>query len=319
MGPILYLWGWRSLRRRWMISGMPTSKARSVAMGLAELKGRAKPMVPPARPSPVRAVPCVWSRVVVKEHKKQGKEERTRTLIDREVREPFILEDDTGRVSVLPAGADIHGVTLTQMTISRLTGIPDDVLKFCDMNGVPVRAMSIWSGIHYTIKEDALISDAEMYLLGEAAPGRDSVADGRRQDITSRLRAWLKDPKKRAEVDANRDGIIQEEEWNAAQQKAQDEILTEDMAKKQEASPGMPPISIRNPVMGFFLISSGTEKEALQAQGHPGLLIPMGLGFVGFGIYMTPPGSWASWMFLGSILVMIFGSFLGGIRRILGR
>jgi hypothetical protein len=205
------------------------------------------------------------------------------------------------------------------MTISRGTGIPDDVQKFCDMNGIPVRAMSIWSNVHYVLKEEALISDAEIYLLGEAVPGRESVADGRRRSVANRLKAWLKDPVKKAEVDTNKDGIIQQEEWDAAQHRAQDEILREDMDKKTDAPPTMPPVAVRKPPMGFFLISSGTEKEALSAQGAPGVLITLGLVSLAMGIYLTPPDSWASGMFWVSSGIMVFGSFLGGIKRVLGR
>ena len=319
LGPVLYLWGWRALRRRWMITAMPTSKARSVAMGLAEVKGRAKPLGPSARPSPIRGVPCVWSHVVVTEHKKQGKNEHTKRLVDRELREPFILEDDTGRVSVLPSGAEMHGVVLTNMTITGSTGLPEDVLKFCDMNWIPVRTMSIWSGVHYTLKEEAIISDAELYVLGEAVPGRDSVADGRRRNVADRLKAWLKDPAKKAMVDTNKDGIIQQDDWDAAQARAQEEILREDLDRKPEAPPVMPATAIRKPAMGFFLISSGTEKEALSAQGSPAALITLGLGSLALGIYLTPPDSWAGGMFWVSVGVMVFGSFLGGIKRMLGR
>jgi len=318
LGPALYLYGWRALRRRWMINAMPTSKARSVAMGLAELKGKARPLGPQARPSPILGVPSVWTRVVVEEHKKDGKNENTRRLIDREVREPFILEDDTGRVAVLPAGAEIRGVTLTNMTISHGTGLPDEVQKFCDMEGIPVRTLGMWSGIHYTLKEDAVLADADIYLLGEAAPGRESVADGRRRSVANRLKAWLKDPVKKAGVDTNKDGIIQQDEWDAAQARAQDEVLMEGLDAPEEAAPAMPPVAIRKPGTGFFLISSGTEKEALAAQGSPGVLITLGLCSVALGIYLTPSGSWAGWLYWAAVLAMLFGSFLGGIRSFLG-
>lgn len=320
LGPVLYLWGWRALRRRWMITGMPTSKARSVAMGLAEIKGKARPLGPESRLSPVMNIPCVWSRVVVSEHKNEGgKNARTRILINREIREPFIVEDDTGRVAVLPAGAEIRGVTLTDMRIYRWENLPPEVLKFFDMNVIPLRMASVWARAHYYLKEEAIITGSDMYVLGEAVPGRDSVADGRRRDIAGRLKAWLKDPAKKAEVDANKDGIIQQEEWDAAQHRAQDEVLREDMGKTAEAQSPMPPVAIRRPVMGFFLVSSGTEKEALQAEGNPVALISLGLVSVGAGVCLAPPGSWAVSMFWGSMVIMVFGSFLGGIRRVLGR
>lgn len=319
LGTVLYLYGWRALRIRWMISAMPTSKARSVAMGLAELKGKAKPLGPEAHPSPVRGVPCVWSHVVAQEHKKEGKNESTRILVDREVREPFILEDNTGRVAVLPAGADIKGVMLTDMRITRGEGLPPDILQFCDMNGIPVRTLNMWSGIHYTLKEDAVLADADIYVLGQATPSRESQADRRRRNIADRLKAWLKDPAKKGELDANKDGIIQQEEWEAAQVRAQDEVLKEDLGQVEEAASPLPPVAIRRPDMGFFLISSGTEKEALDAQGNPAIMIPLGLGFTALGVYITPPDSWASWSYWVAVVVMVFGSFYGGIRNILGK
>ncbi len=315
----LYLWGWRALRRRWIITSMPTSKVRSCAMGLAELRGRARSVAAEGpRPSPVRGLPCVWARVTVTEISESSKgRTRSHRVIDREIREPFHLEDETGRMMVMPDKAEMHGVVLTDITVHPGVQPPGDVAKFCDMNGVPWRTGSIFTRKRYHVQEWAILADAETYVLGEAAK-LNSFVDRMRKNVTERLRALLKDPARRAATDANKDGVIQQEEWDSARNKVQEEVLKEDLAGQSREAPA-PDVAIRKPRFSFFIIASGTEKEALQAQGHPAWLIIGGLALFGGGVWATPVDSWANplyWVWGGVLLV---GTVAGGALRTLFR
>jgi hypothetical protein len=301
VGVGLYLWGWRAMRRRWTMQAMPTSKARSVAMGLAELKGLARPLTPPARLSPIKKIPCVWSQVKVVKHVQQGRSSSSYTVLDREVREPFLLEDETGKVMVMPVGADITGVELTNFTLRGFTKPPDDVMQFLTMNALPT-SIGFLSNTYYTIHENAVISDATIYLLGEAAT-LTNITDETHRDVVTKLKSLLKDPARRAEVDTNHDGIISEDEWEAAKAKAGEEAMSEEIAKEAKEPP-VPKVVVRKPKFGYFIIASGDEKAAQRAQGNPVLLIGGGIVAFVLGVCILPGAAWTNpfvWVSGGTI------------------
>src|SRR5437762_2471254 len=103
LGFWLYVDGWKRLRRRWLIDNLPTSRVRSVAMGVAELCGRARAIGDPME-SEVRKLACIWSRTRVVRRTGSGKNEHDTVVFDRRQAAPFELEDDTGRILVLPEG-----------------------------------------------------------------------------------------------------------------------------------------------------------------------------------------------------------------------
>jgi hypothetical protein len=311
----LYAWGWRALRRRWVIANIPTSKARSVAMGMVELKGKAKCAGNEPTVSPVRGLNCVWYLVIADRTEGSGKNRRTRVLLRCEVGVPFHLEDDTGRVLVYPAGAEVTGIEVcyTRMGTGAGYGLEpsEDIRHFCDMNGIPWRSLPLGTDIR--VREYVVLADADVYVLGEAGKVVDE-AENRRRKISTLLREWLKAPARRAELDTNHDGILQPEEWDAARSEAQSKVLAEEMSAE---GPAGPQVVVRKPRFGFFLIISGGEEEAIQAQGHPGFYITAGLALFGVGVWMIPNASlaWpAAWGGAAMGLVTVFG-FLGRMRK----
>jgi len=278
----LYVWGWRSLRRRWFIENLPTSKARSVAMGLAELKGKAKYADENPLLSPVQGLPCVWYRVVVERHATHNSKRSSRVLLRREVGVPFYLEDDTGRVKVLPDGAEIHGVEVCNTIISGNIPPTDDLKRFCDLNAI--RWQFLPSDIDVRVKEYAVLADADVYVLGDAVAAANPTEDRRRR-VSAILREWLKMPERKAELDKNRDGMIQPEEWDAARAEAQSLALKEETAVR---GPEGPEVVIRKPRFGYFLIVSGDEEDAIKSQGYPGLCLIGGLALFAAGVWMAP-------------------------------
>jgi hypothetical protein len=294
----LYAWGWRSLRRRWTILNVPTSKARSVAMGLVELKGKARRAGEEPFLSPVRNLSCVWYRTLVERHSAEGR--RTyRLLHQQEAGTPFYLEDDTGRVMVKPDGAEIAGILVCDIIIGEGMDLPDDIKHFCDMNAIPWRFLAMGNNI--TIKEWVVLTDVETYVLGEAVNLSDE-AEGRRRRISALLRSWLKDPARKADIDKNRDGIIQPEEWDAAREEAGTQVLME----ASQSAPEETRVVIRKPRYQYFLIASGGEEEALRTQGHPALHMIAGMILLGLGVWLLPTANITS-------LAVWVGALMGGI------
>ncbi len=106
-GVFLFFKGFRLRSQRKMIESIPTSKVRSIALGLVEATGWAVPFGTPLS-SPFCGADCVYYRYKVEELRGSGKSRHWVTLLAGESPEPFFLEDETGKVQVVPAGATLH-------------------------------------------------------------------------------------------------------------------------------------------------------------------------------------------------------------------
>ncbi len=96
--------GFRVLRNKRLVENLPTSKCRSLAMGLVELEGKA--VGSETFPSLIGGIACFCSMVKVERYKRSGKSSRWVTVHEEERILPFFLEDETGRVRVNPHGAE---------------------------------------------------------------------------------------------------------------------------------------------------------------------------------------------------------------------
>jgi hypothetical protein len=90
-----------------LIEDTPTSKIRSIAMGLVEVNGTAKPIDKNMLTSPFSKDECVYYKYTIEEYRRQGKHSRWVTVKSEEDRQKFIVADETGEVIVDPSGADI--------------------------------------------------------------------------------------------------------------------------------------------------------------------------------------------------------------------
>lgn len=268
-GLFLYVDGWRRLRRYWLISNLPTSRVRSVAMGLAELSGKAR-LVGQPFDSPVRKLTCIWARTQVIRRTGSGKNESNTVVYDKSISVPFELEDDTGRILVQPEGAEVEGCEICDVWIERGLDAPGDVAAFCTRNGL---SWTGWLDGSLRVTEWALLADTDVFVIG-AVDRISDPAEARLRRTSEVLKGWLASPDRKAAIDANHDGIIDPEEWEAARSEAQAEVLA------AEGPPKGPQVAVCKPPSGFFMISPGSRKEALQAQGHPGWRLAAGVGLV---------------------------------------
>ncbi len=106
IGVFLFFKGFRSYRRYRLLADMPRMPARSVAMGLVEVEGIARP--DRVITSPISRTPCVYYRVEIEaaEEEKGGHLSFSRVGNDT-CCEKFYLEDETGKILVDPEGADL--------------------------------------------------------------------------------------------------------------------------------------------------------------------------------------------------------------------
>jgi hypothetical protein len=104
-GLVAFFWGLRCYQRKRLMQNTPTSKVEAVALGLAELCGHAVPHE--SLTSPIEQLPCVYWRYKVEEWRSSGKSSSWVTIDSGERRVPFYLEDDTGKILVVPVQATI--------------------------------------------------------------------------------------------------------------------------------------------------------------------------------------------------------------------
>lgn len=256
--------GWQglyALHRKRQIENIPTSKLRSMAMGLVELNGRAVRRY--ALVSPMSHTPCVWYRL----SKFRTEENGTRRSLGSSDSGPlpFFLDDGTGRVLVLPEGANVRAQTHHE-------GPPSGGLLFAT---TPVDSDEHWV-------EEVIAEGTWLYLLGFARPLREAPAS-LKERLIERLRN-LKQSGSLQRFDTDGDGKICEEEWAAARQKVEHELLAESLAGEQLPRQNGAHAAIgRPPHRGLPFIIAGAASE-LQIAGRYGLrailllAVALGLG-----------------------------------------
>jgi len=106
-GIAVFVLGLVWLRRRMLIENTPTSKVRSLAMGLVEIYGQVV-QAGQILKGPFSGNDCVYYKYAIEEYRQQGKSSRWVTVKKGEERVNFYLKDGTGRVLVDPRGADIE-------------------------------------------------------------------------------------------------------------------------------------------------------------------------------------------------------------------
>ncbi len=174
--------GFRVLRNKRLIENTPTSKCRSVAMGMVEVAGRATGEL--TVPSLIGKLPCYCSQIKIERYEKRGKNSRWVTVCEDTQGIPFFLEDATGRVKVDPEDAELdipaeleYGTdsgtrALLGMTLERFTAtgrssndIPSLFYGFCAARGIR-------TGGKMRFCERNLAPGDPVYVLGSAEEQR---------------------------------------------------------------------------------------------------------------------------------------------------
>lgn len=238
--------GWLgSLQRRDAIRDTPTSTANGAAMGYVELVGTAEDAAWPPLRSQIRKTPCVWYRYQI-ERRVGG---AWLTESSRASTQCFLLRDASGDCIVDPEGAEV----------------------------VP-RNRRAWREFGYRYHESFIGKGETVYVLGELTSvhaALDTPAE-ERADMSALLGEWKREPEElMRRFDANRDGTLSEEEWEAARREAKATIEREYTARR-----ALGPVNlIRRPGSGGkFIISAFSPSQlahrfSLWAWLHLGLLV----------------------------------------------
>lgn len=242
---VFLLWfGFRYITNKRLIENLPTSKARSVSMGMSELKGKAVRKYNLV--SPISLAPCVYYSV--EKFKKNPKGAWTRYSSETRSSVPFYIEDETGRVLIHPEGASFWGLRKDEyQNMFMMTGA-----------GAPT-SMPIPQGEKWT--EQLIAENSPIYVLGSVSPVAKG-ADSLRDRILDKLRDLKQDRSAMMAYDANGDGKISPEEWDVAREEAEEQALKESLEGKHHGLNAADSIVLTMPkTPGMPLIIATTRME----------------------------------------------------------
>ena len=273
-GGFLIRYGFRLLRKKNLIENIPSSPIRSVAMGLAEIKGHSPATA--TMMAPLSGKPCHYFRYRVEEERNRGKSREWVTVDQGESNAPFSVEDPTARILVNPDGADI----LLQRDYERID-----------------RGEG-WFGKRRRHREWRIDPADFVYVIGTVSKLRDRIAE-RRSSLQEELRQLKKNPEAVKRFDRNGDRQLDEAEWAVAVGSVKDELLRKELAEP-------PAGAAEDLVVGagdlepIFVISDRDEKSVAASMGWKafGAVICGGVAALGMSVsilgrFEILPGGWS--------------------------
>ncbi len=207
---LMFWYAFYFLRIKRQIENTPTSRVRSIAMGMVEVKGRALRKY--ALVSPITHIACAYYRLTRYRRGKNNTWEIASVSSSHHV--PFYLEDDTGRVEVDPSACRVSAG-------SRQEGMPGQVGLF----HVDADSQEKWV-------EEIIVEGTLLYVLGYAevkkASGPTLVE---RKQLA--LRELKQNPHLLKKYDTNGDGHISADEWDAARAEVENQLIKKSLADSQ--------------------------------------------------------------------------------------
>jgi hypothetical protein len=193
VGGLWLIWhGWTVLQRKRLMVSIPTSSIRSLALGLVEINGCAEPEAE-LLTSPFSGIPCLFYSYTVEERVSSSKNTHWRTIARGTSDRPFFVRDATGRVLVVPLGADLILPNERVSRTSWLGELPPRAADSLRRLGISIKS---WRG-RKTLRgrESFILPDESVYVLGTAQEhqGRNhhSVNESRLYIGNSRDHAFL--------------------------------------------------------------------------------------------------------------------------------
>lgn len=217
-GASLFVRGFGLWRRRRTIEDTPTAKVRSMALGRVELQGVARPR--DRLRAPLSGVGCVWFRYRIERESGSGKNRRW-TILDAgdSSEHPFYLEDGTGRVRVEPMGAAIEIPAQLSETDPPLEGALASFVA-----GRSLRVTGLLGGSARLRITEARLHEGDPVYVHGVAQARPGLRDERRREIRDRLAELKRDEKALVALDADGDGAVSVDEWDAARLRVVSEV-----------------------------------------------------------------------------------------------
>lgn len=249
-----YVW-----KEKRLIENIPTSKVRSLAMGLVEVKGEAKPLA--LLKSPVTMTDCVYYRYKIEKYVRSGKSSHWSVVDQGASTNYFYVEDETGRILADPVDADVHLGRDYQWTGTK-----------------PGTGWGVFVGDRMRYSEWWIIEGEPVYVIGTVTRWKDA-RDDRRFKIAERLRAVKGDRERMREFDRDGDGAISADEWEQARQRIEQDVLKEELDHPVDTTDDF--VIARDKTNEVMIISDKSEKDLARRYGWSAAgLFVLGAGLV---------------------------------------
>src|SRR5688572_17548643 len=122
-----FFYGFKQLRKKRLIENTPTSKVRSMALGLVEVHGKSLAISPLT--APFSQMPCVYYRYQVEELRRGNKRAHWVTIHSGDsLNAPFYLQDETGQVLVNPQASEVEIPDKFNLQTGFLKDVPEHIM-----------------------------------------------------------------------------------------------------------------------------------------------------------------------------------------------
>jgi len=180
-GVVLFVYGFKLNRRKQLMETTPTSTVRSLALGLVEVVGAAKPEGALLN-APFSRMPCIVYSYRVQERKGSGRNARWITVARAQSDRSFWLDDGTAKILVDPSQAELLLKARHVYDNSGWQDLPPAVEEALASLGVSTTA---WLGRkRLRCSESVIVPDERVYIIGTA---RERAAAADSADNASRL------------------------------------------------------------------------------------------------------------------------------------
>ncbi len=206
-----FYYGFYHLRIKRKIENTPTSRIRSIAMGMVEVKGKALRKY--ALVTPMSHTPCVYYRLT---RYRKDKNDRWQVVsVTSSANASFFLEDDTGRIEINPAGGRVSAGT-------RQEGFPGQV----GLTRFDSDRTEKW-------QEEIIVEGTLLYVLGFAA-SKQEEGESLGEEVHTALRDLKQDPQRLKEFDLDGDGKICVDEWDIARAQIEEQLYHQRMIERSQ-------------------------------------------------------------------------------------
>jgi len=260
-GIVSFFKGFKRLRRKRMIENIPTSTVRGLAMGLVELVGEAKKMA--QIKAPLTGTECVFYRYTVERYQKSGKSGRWVIIAKGDSFScPFWLDDRTGKVIVLPKGAELVMSVDYAFSTRGWSTLPENLVRFMQENHLSYKG---FLGNHsLRFKEWHICENEVVYVLGTAkAAGEDNYLDNYKQTLYNKLEELKSNPQEMTKIDTNQDGEISQQEWDQAVSRLEQQLLEKGLSTcTADKQTGV--LVTKGETNKIFILSDHGQKELIE-------------------------------------------------------
>ena len=161
----LFVYRWMVHQRKRLIESIPTSTIRSLALGLVEISGQAQPEEG-LLSTPFSGLPCVFYSYAVEEQVGSEKNARWKTIAKGTSEQPFFVHDTTGRVLVVPLGAELILPDERTYRNDGLGALPPTAIAGLNRLGI---STDCWMGSKtLRCQETFILPEETVYVLGTA-------------------------------------------------------------------------------------------------------------------------------------------------------